>query len=320
MNKTYKLSGIIVAFILLMSCLTTIALAEDSYEAQERQMLDLINSERIDNGLGPLILNPVLTQVAREHSKEMIDMDYFSHDSYDGTHFSERIRSCGYPVYRIAENIAMNFPPDVLKAHNNLMSSPGHRANILSADYNEIGIGIWVGEYNSYQNTAMYTQNFGWDPDAEAEIPFSIKGFEPLLNTLSSEGDDQFFSVHASDICDVTWLVDGTVVRSNKGVTSSSFTMISPSQGSYEIKANAVSPRGSDSVIWSLEVISSVPTGAMKGDFDGNGVVDFYDFVEFAGAYNSRSSDANFLSVFDFDDNDIVDFYDFVEFAGLYNT
>jgi len=57
-----------------------------------------------------------------------------------------------------------------------------------------------------------------------------------------------------------------------------------------------------------------------KGDFDGDGDVDFDDFVEFAAAYNSVSGDANYSSVFDFDNDGDVDFDDFVEFAGVYET
>ncbi|WP_407356132.1 cohesin domain-containing protein [Methanolobus sp. WCC5] len=54
------------------------------------------------------------------------------------------------------------------------------------------------------------------------------------------------------------------------------------------------------------------------GDFNSDGVVDFYDFVWFAGSYNSRAGDANYEPFFDFDKDGDVDFYDFVEFAALY--
>lgn len=314
MKKTYYLPGCIFVCIILLSCLVSAVSAEDVYAAQEKQMLDLINAERISYGLEPLSLNPVLTQVARDHSKEMIEKDYFSHDSYDGTLFWERMKDAGYPIYRVAENIAMNYPPDVVKAHENLMNSPGHRANILNPDYNEIGIGIWVGEYTSYPNTAMYTEDFGWN--ADAQTAFSISSSSPASYSISSDGSDQLFSIQANDLCDVSWSVDGTVVKTDEDVTVSSYNMRSPSEATHDIEATAVSSGGTDSVAWELEVM---PSESMKGDFDGDKDVDFDDFVEFAEVYNSTSDNVKYNPVFDFDNDKDVDFDDFVEFAAVYN-
>ncbi len=317
MDNRYNISEYTFAVLVFLILLTPVASSGELYSSQEHQMLELINHERLNHGLEPLALNTLLTQAARDHSREMIDKDFFSHYSYDGTHFSQRISATGYPLYRVGENIAMCMPPDVVKAHSNLMGSPGHRANILNADYNEVGIGIWVGDYSSYPNTAMYTQNFGWDPDLNIQDPLSITGFSPLSTTLVSSGDDQLFSIQANDECDISWSVDGIIVRTDKDVISSSFNMIAPAQGMYDIKADVVSSMGIDSVSWSMEVTVS---GSMKGDFDRNGVVDFYDFVEFAGSYNSKSGDSNYSCIFDFDDNGVIDFYDFVEFAAVYNA
>ena len=63
----------------------------------------------------------------------------------------------------------------------------------------------------------------------------------------------------------------------------------------------------------------TVTTGAVKGDFDADGDIDFDDFVEFAGAYGATTcADANYDAIADFDDDCNVDFDDFVEFAGVY--
>ena len=57
---------------------------------------------------------------------------------------------------------------------------------------------------------------------------------------------------------------------------------------------------------------------AAKGDFDGDGDVDFDDFVVFAGAYGTSKGDPTYDVSADFDDDGDVDFDDFVEFAGVY--
>ncbi|MDG6244287.1 MAG: cohesin domain-containing protein [Methanolobus sp.] len=66
-----------------------------------------------------------------------------------------------------------------------------------------------------------------------------------------------------------------------------------------------------------IEILDNSPP-QMPGDFNNDGVVDFYDFVWFAGAYDSMEGDANYEPFFDFDKDGDVDFYDFVEFAALY--
>ena len=57
-----------------------------------------------------------------------------------------------------------------------------------------------------------------------------------------------------------------------------------------------------------------------KGDFDSDGCIELYDFVEFAGCFGSQTGDTNYNPIGDFDDNGEVELYDFVEFAGVFGT
>lgn len=157
----------IILLVALFSILPGLSGAISGYTEDEQQMLELINEERSLYGLEPLSFNATLNNAAIEHSKEMIEKDYFSHNSYDGTSFSERLSNAGYDLVCVGENIALRYPPNLIAAHKAFMNSPGHRANILNPDFNEVGIGIWVGEYSGYSNVAVYTQDFGWsDPVA----------------------------------------------------------------------------------------------------------------------------------------------------------
>ncbi len=122
--------------------------------AQEQQMLNLVNQARQANGLSPLRAHTELTRLARVKSQDMINGNYFSHQS--PTHGSpfDMIRNAGIGFQTAGENIAGNQSVD--GAHTSLMNSPGHRANILSNEYNYIGIGIVSG--GAYGN--MFTQMF----------------------------------------------------------------------------------------------------------------------------------------------------------------
>lgn len=122
--------------------------------AAEMEMLDLVNGERIKRGLVPLVVDARLTQVARQHSQEMLQMHYFAHDSpMAGTPF-DRMARAGIR-YRVAgENLAL--APTVERAHTGLMNSPEHRDNILRPEFRKIGIGAISGGLSGL----MFTQDF----------------------------------------------------------------------------------------------------------------------------------------------------------------
>lgn len=120
----------------------------------ETQMLELLNQERAEQGLKPLMLDTALTRVARAHSVDMFQRGYFSHSSPEGSTPFDRIRAARIPFRTAGENLAL--APTLKIAHEGLMNSPGHRANILEPRFGRVGIGIMSGGVNRL----MITQNF----------------------------------------------------------------------------------------------------------------------------------------------------------------
>ena len=116
---------------------------ETELTAEEKQMLDLVNAARQQAGLQPLAADPELVKLARLKSRDMIENNYFSHDSpVYGSPF-DMMKQFGISYRSAGENIACN--QSVQAAHEALMNSPGHRANILNASFTHIGIGIVDG-------------------------------------------------------------------------------------------------------------------------------------------------------------------------------
>lgn len=122
--------------------------------APEQQMLKLINDARAQNNLAPLKVDMNLTNVARIKAQDMIDNNYFSHNSPKYGNPFDMMKSFGIKYIQAGENIAGN--QSVENAENALMNSPGHRKNILSPDFTHIGIGIQKG--GPYGN--MFSQMF----------------------------------------------------------------------------------------------------------------------------------------------------------------
>ncbi|BAZ41251.1 hypothetical protein NIES4101_72130 [Calothrix sp. NIES-4101] len=125
-----------------------------------QQVLDLTNKERIQGGLQPLRLNQKLNQSAQNHSEDMARQDYFSHTGANGSSAGDRATSAGYKFSCFGENIAAGYitPEEVVQAW---MSSPGHRANIMNANYQEMGLGY----YYVANDTGNVNYNYYWAQD-----------------------------------------------------------------------------------------------------------------------------------------------------------
>lgn len=115
------------------------SLKEDA--ESERVMLSLLNRERTSRGEKALAPDEALRRVARAYAREMLINGFFSHTSaVDGSSPADRVERANIEYLVVGENLA--YAPDVYIAHQGLMNSPGHRANILSADYGRVGIGV----------------------------------------------------------------------------------------------------------------------------------------------------------------------------------
>ena len=112
-------------------------------EGGEDQMLILINKERKIKGLQTLSDSSKLKELARSFGKEMFAKGFFSHYNPDGLSPFDRMNKVNIEYTAAGENLAL--APNVSFAHQGLMNSPGHRANILSGDFGKVGIGVIDG-------------------------------------------------------------------------------------------------------------------------------------------------------------------------------
>jgi uncharacterized protein YkwD len=123
-------------------------------ETAEGRMLKLVNDERSRAGLSELKSDSALVDAARAHSRDMLAQSYFAHVGADGKSPADRARAAGARFRLAGENLAL--APTVELAHDGLMKSPGHRANILSPHYSRVGIGV----LDAGLHGKMFTQEF----------------------------------------------------------------------------------------------------------------------------------------------------------------
>jgi uncharacterized protein YkwD/uncharacterized membrane protein required for colicin V production len=111
--------------------------------ADEQGMLALVNQERTSRGLGALQMDDELVQLARSHADDMFKRGYFAHVTPEGKDPFARMHDAGINFGAAGENLALAPTLDI--AHEGLMNSPGHRANILNTQFHKIGIGVLDG-------------------------------------------------------------------------------------------------------------------------------------------------------------------------------
>lgn len=150
----------------------------------EKQIHDLTNKYRLQNGLNQLSLDDKLSNIARKHSQDMVSRNYFEHDTPEGKDPTTRATSQGYQCQKrignliysgVAENIFQNNLYDSVtiigivpiydwnsqdqlaqSTVDGWMDSAGHRQNILSNIYNVEGIGVAIAS----DNKVYITQDF----------------------------------------------------------------------------------------------------------------------------------------------------------------
>ena len=111
--------------------------------SDEKEVFDLINKQRAQNGLSLLKENSELQRVARIKAQDMVNNNYFSHTSPTYGSPFDMMKSFKISYNTAGENIAGNSSNS--SAVTAWMNSPGHRANILNSSFNQTGIGVVTG-------------------------------------------------------------------------------------------------------------------------------------------------------------------------------
>jgi uncharacterized protein YkwD len=113
--------------------------------AAEQSLADAVNAARSANGLAPLAIDPNLQRAAREHGENLLANNAFTHDFIqNGVAYPFGVWiGWYYPSPCAGENLAVGYPTLAASAAVQMwLASPGHRANMLSAAYTTMGVGL----------------------------------------------------------------------------------------------------------------------------------------------------------------------------------
>ncbi len=123
----------------------------------ERRVINLCNVERARYGLPALTEDSSLMNLSKMKSQDMVSRNYFGHTSPTYGSVFNMLRIYGINYLYAGENIAMGQPtPEAVVA--GWISSPSHRANILSGNFKKIGVGLAVNRSGRIFWTEMFTR------------------------------------------------------------------------------------------------------------------------------------------------------------------
>ncbi|WP_396327201.1 CAP domain-containing protein [Hydrogenoanaerobacterium sp.] len=121
----------------------------------QNRVVELVNKERTSRGLSALTANSKLSDVATLKSQDMADLNYFDHTSPTYGSPFDMMKQFGISYTAAGENIAMGQPTPE-KVMEGWMNSDGHRKNILSSSFTQIGVGVVKNSNGQYIWTQMF--------------------------------------------------------------------------------------------------------------------------------------------------------------------
>jgi len=146
-----------------------------------------------NSGNGNLDGNNLLNEIAKRRLLDMFENQYFAHDSPTGENAGILAEEIGYPFIAMGENIARgNFSNDqeLVQAW---MDSPGHRANILSSKFTEIGIAIqkraWQGR-ETWIGVQIFAKPISACPETDENLKANIETNQTRIKNLTVQAED----------------------------------------------------------------------------------------------------------------------------------
>ncbi len=157
---------------------------EEKISASE--IIRLTNNERAKEGLSLLIEEVNLSRAAQAKINDMIDRDYFAHDSPTGESASDLVSSLNYDFIIVGENLAKGDFSSDKELVDGWMNSPDHRENILHSGYKEIGVAIQE-KNNSWLAVQIFATPSSICPSPDRELLKELQSLQGEIDLLNTE-------------------------------------------------------------------------------------------------------------------------------------
>jgi len=174
-------------------------------------LTNFTNKARMALGIQTLKENPKLEEAAYLKAKDIIEKDYFSHQSPEGISPWDWFKKAGYDYKFAGENLAIGFL-DSEEVHQAWLDSPSHKQNLLDPNYSEIGIAVLKGDFQGSETTVVVQllgtpQPLPVEEKPETNLPLPEKEVLPEKEEIvSEETSPQLLEKNQKDILALNFL------------------------------------------------------------------------------------------------------------------
>lgn len=274
------LASVVLLPMLASAPATASPVAPASVSSNEAEFLTRLNLERQARRIPPLVSDPELAPTSRSWSSTMASRNALSHDPN-----LARIASLVEPAWRgVAENVGVGY--SVQQLHDAFMGSAGHRANMLNASYNRVGVGvvlsggkIWV-TVRFLAGPAIAGSTGLGPPPPPPGVPTVLTG------DFDGDGNDDFLTYGPGSQADELWFG-----RDDRSLAHTSLAV----NGHYRPIAGDFDADGRTEILWYVPGSTADPLwdwngsgwsattlqvsgsyAPFVGDFDGDGADDVF--------------------------------------------
>jgi hypothetical protein len=250
--------------------LTTAQAAQSgpSISSAEKRIFDELNHERASHGLAALEWDEHAAGAARAHARLLTESGKLSHQFPGEATLPERLGATGARFTVSAENVAQTeFIEDV---HPALMTSPGHRANILSASYNAVGIGVVEKQGKIY-----VAQDFIFLVPSYSESQFNAAFAEAFNLARKARGIRPIYAREDAAFHELACTTDGNASKLANSVTGVSAVVVFTSSDPHHLPAE-LNPRAANADFHTMKF------GACFRPDQGHGYANFWVVAAFA--------------------------------------
>lgn len=165
-------------------------------------VINWTNAERKQNGLAPLVENQKLNQAAAFKLADMFQNQFFAHESPTGEGAADLVKSANYEFVSVGENLALgNFESDKALVEA-WMNSPGHRANILSKNFQEIGVAVGKGKFEGQETwlaVQIFAKHLSACPQPDQNLKIGVESSQKQIDKLAASANQLRAELESSE-------------------------------------------------------------------------------------------------------------------------
>jgi hypothetical protein len=277
--------------------------------AQEPDLVALVNQARANAGLAPLVSNTQLVTASQRHSNDMAAGNFMSHTGSDGSSVGTRVTQAGYTWNFVGENVLYRWNVSAQGAFDQWWNSPGHRANMMNANFCDIGVTRAQASNGAIYYTMVLARRSGVSTCPSPQPTATLNGTLTLQGRNPSSGTVQ-----------VRVTIGGNATNYDVTVTNGAFSLTGLPTGSATIRVKHGQSLAVAQAATLASGANSVNFGTLRaGDVNNDNAVSLSDFSLLATTFNRTSGQAGYDARADLNGDGAVTLADFSLLASNFN-